>query len=115
LGHEIYHIATKQDWEARGEGAYIPAAFSQDGFIHCSRLTQVLGVANSYFQGRTGLLLLRVEPGRLKAVVRYEKPDGGHEHFPHVYGHLNLDAVTEVLDFAPGPDGRFELPAGLMA
>jgi hypothetical protein len=33
--------------------------------------------------------------------------------FPHIYGPLNLDAVTEVMDFPCGPDGRFVLPAAL--
>jgi uncharacterized protein (DUF952 family) len=30
--------------------------------------------------------------------------------FPHVYGTINLDAVTRVLDFEPDHAGRWSLP-----
>jgi uncharacterized protein (DUF952 family) len=42
--------------------------------------------------------------------VRDESPAGGDERFPHIYGPLNLDAVTQVLPFEPSDDGLFSLP-----
>jgi len=33
--------------------------------------------------------------------------------FPHLYGPLNLDAVTEVLHFPCDAEGQFVLPAAL--
>ena len=44
------------------------------------------------------------------------KPDsgsGGDTLYPHIYGPLNLDAVTQVVDFDPLQDGTFELPESL--
>ena len=55
---------------------------------------------------------------RLSATVRVEAPvppTGGDadERFPHVYGPIEVGAVTDVVDFPCGPDGRFALPARL--
>ena len=35
------------------------------------------------------------------------------ELFPHVYGPINLDAVTNVVPFEPDEDGNFTLPETL--
>ena len=62
--------------------------------------------------GQHGLLLMVIDPGRLEAEVKYEpgtdKPD---ELFPHVFGRINLDAVTRVLEFEPDAAGKWSLPA----
>lgn len=48
-----------------------------------------------YFAGRDDLVLLEIDPARLRAELKYEPaPDG--ELFPHVYGPLNIDAVVGV-------------------
>jgi len=52
---------------------------------------------------------LRIDPARVTSEVR-DEPSGG-DVFPHIYGSLNLDAVVEVMVFAPGADGRFVGPA----
>jgi uncharacterized protein (DUF952 family) len=41
--------------------------------------------------------------------LRYEEGEPG-QLFPHLYGPLNLDAVTAALPFSSEPDGRFVLP-----
>jgi uncharacterized protein (DUF952 family) len=50
---------------------------------------------------------LTITAERLTAPLRYETVPERGEMFPHLYGPLNLDAVTAVVDFAgPGqPDG----------
>ena len=107
----IVHITTRQEWEAaQASGEYRPAAFERDGFVHCSTPDQVLEVANSYYRGQTGLVLLRIEPRRLKAEVCYENLDGGKLLFPHVYGPIEVAAVDAVLDLEPGDDGSFAMP-----
>jgi len=42
--------------------------------------------------------------------VRYENLEGGNELFPHIYGPLPLEAISEALPFEPKPDGYFKLP-----
>lgn len=68
-------------------------------------------VANRLFRGRTGLVLLEIDTGRVGAEIRYENCEGGQEEFPHVYGALELDSVVRVLEFEPSEDGSFAMPA----
>ena len=107
----ILHITTLAKWEeALSAGVYRGDTLGSGGFIHCSTPNQVIDVANEWFRGRDGLVLLRIDPRQVKAEIRYEGVLGG-ELFPHIYGALNLDAVTSVSNLVPGEDGRFQLPA----
>jgi uncharacterized protein (DUF952 family) len=109
----ILHIAVRDEWErAVAAGIpYVPSRYEHDGFVHCSSPAQVLGPANRLFRGRTDLVLLVIDPARLGARVIDEPGDpGSAETFPHVYGPIEHEAVTRVVDFRPGPDGRFALP-----
>lgn len=108
----IYHITTRESWEAaRTASVYRPERFADEGFIHCSTREQVVRVADARFRGRRGLVLLCIDPERVAAEIVYENLEGGRELFPHIYGGLNADAVTEVQEFEPGEDGRFQLPS----
>ena len=106
----IFHITNRQAWEHAGtEGIYRPEMFPVDGFIHCSTRDQVIQVANLRFRGQRGLVLLSIDTDRVNAEIRYENFEGGQQMFPHVYGALEVDAVVQVIDFEPGPDGYFAL------
>ena len=48
------------------------------------------------FAGRTGLVLLELDLGRVPAEVRWENLEGGREPFPHVYGPVPVSAVISV-------------------
>lgn len=110
----ILHCTRKDDWIAARElGRYTAPSLEGSGFIHFSTPGQVLEVANRLFRGQGQLVLLCVEPTRLRAEVRYENLEGGTQMYPHVYGPVNLDAVTDVVDFPPNPDGTFSMPAAL--
>ena len=109
----ILHITSKTAWQsAQQAGEYAAPSLATEGFIHCSTPEQVVAVAERFYAGQRGLVLLVLDSKRIQAEVRYEagtdKPD---ELFPHVYGTINLDAVTRVLDFEPDAAGRWTLPA----
>ncbi|MDI6823529.1 MAG: DUF952 domain-containing protein [Bacillota bacterium] len=106
----ILHITTREAWEdALRQGEYRAASLQEQGFIHCSTPRQVVRVANVLFRGQEGLILLCIDPDRLRAQVRWEAL-GTEEPFPHVYGPLNLEAVVRVVDFPAGEEGFFDLP-----
>jgi uncharacterized protein (DUF952 family) len=108
----IFHILKSDLWnDAKTRGEYAPTSLREEGFIHCSMETQVAGVADRFFKGEENLVLLRIDPRKVKNEIRYEKAsDGADGLFPHIYGVLNIDAVTEVVNFHRGGDGTFSLP-----
>ena len=113
MANLIYHITSGRQWsQARTDGEYRGDTLETEGFIHASDARQVVEVANRIFHGRTGLMLLCIDPDKLQPEVRYEAADNG-EHYPHVYGPLNLDAVAETLDFPAAADGTFQLPSSV--
>ncbi len=115
----IYHLVSLLAWEqAREIGLYEPDSLRREGFIHLSTAAQVGRVANSFYRGQSGLVLLAVDPSRLTATLKWEAPahpaptdaPPTDEQFPHLYGPLNVDAVVQVLSFPPNVDGSFTVP-----
>jgi uncharacterized protein (DUF952 family) len=106
----LFHITDQTAWQsAQSAGVYRPASIETAGFIHLSGEEQLLWVAQNFYQGQLGLVLLGIQVDRLEASLRYDKVPG-QGTFPHLYGALNLDAVVKVWPFKPGIDGRFALP-----
>jgi uncharacterized protein (DUF952 family) len=112
----IYHITSRLSWSAaQTDGAYSADTLASQGFIHCSKVDQILRVANTFYANQHGLVILEIASSFLTVPLRWELgTDKADELFPHLYGPLNLAAVVQVHNFEPGPDGRFSLPAGLL-
>src|ERR1700751_5003895 len=100
----IFHIARRMDWlKATETGEYrrstLDRTLAEEGFIHASTATQVVGVANRFYGDATDLVLLAIDTGRLRSEIRFEAADhareGGSEVelYPHIYGTLTVDAV----------------------
>ncbi|OJW23932.1 MAG: hypothetical protein BGO49_17245 [Planctomycetales bacterium 71-10] len=95
---EILHVTPPVGWEqAVADGEYRGDTLAAEGFLHCCSPGQLAGVVSRYFRGRIGLVVVRIDPEKLKPPLRWEAPPGSGEAFPHVYGPLNLDAVVEVV------------------
>uniref|UniRef100_A0A832H4D7 DUF952 domain-containing protein n=1 Tax=Oscillatoriales cyanobacterium SpSt-402 TaxID=2282168 RepID=A0A832H4D7_9CYAN len=106
----VFHITPRSHWQhAQQIGAYQAASLDSEGFIHCSTADQVIWVANSFYQGQSGLVLLCISTDQLQSELRFDSIETGAQ-FPHIYGALNLDAVIQVLEFEPNANGLFELP-----
>lgn len=109
----ILHIVPRKEWQsAVVTGDYRPESLATEGFIHCSTAAQVLDTANEFYHGRSGLVLLVIDPARLPDEVVYEDLYGKGQAFPHIYGSLSPDAVIDMVDFPPSSDGSFPLPPG---
>jgi uncharacterized protein (DUF952 family) len=100
----IYHIAAAADWaRAQREGAYTMSTrgrtVAEEGFIHASTAEQVPLVAGAYYRDAPDLVLLVIDPERVRPELRYEQVPGQPDPYPHIYGPLNLDAVVESRPF----------------
>lgn len=139
----IFHITSRDAaLVARENGEYRAESLVREGMIHLSGIHQVLDVADRFYTGQHGLVLLAVDASRLKAELKYEAPVHPAEApenegfsrgkrlsysndptdkplaadlFPHLYGPLNFDAVVAVYDFQSDSSGKFFLPAELIS
>ena len=82
----------------------------RDGFIHFSSAAQVVETAGKHFAGQSDLLLVRIDSAKLGDLLKWE-PSRGGALFPHLYGDLDLTAVTRVEPLPLGPGGRHVFPA----
>lgn len=97
MNHIIYHVTTQPEWEAaRANGFYEAASLASEGFIHCSEAHQVAGVLQRYFKGKGPLVKLTINSDKLTARLQRDYSASLNDHYPHIYGRLNLDAVINV-------------------
>ena len=109
----ILHITRLEQWkQAESAGVYRSETLGSEGFIHCSTPQQVIKVANAVYHGQMGLVLLVINPSKVRSDIRFEKSEG-RGLYPHIYGPLNIDAVIKVHRFEPNQDGNFKLPTEL--
>jgi len=110
----ILHLTSRQAWDAaRAEGDYRAPSLDEVGFIHCSTLEQLLPVANAFYRDMPEPVVLWIEADLLAAPLRWEAADLSDPHageqFPHVYGPINLDAVSQVTELARDEDGVYRV------
>jgi uncharacterized protein (DUF952 family) len=93
----IYHVTTAAEWNvATAKGYYEAPSLHTEGFIHCSQEHQVEGVLERYFVGQTNLVKLIIDTDKLTSKLILEWSPTTKDTFPHVYGTINVDAVTAV-------------------
>ncbi len=91
----LYHIALPRDWDRSTQtGDYIHESLAKEGFIHMCEQNQMSGVLQRYFMGEHELIVLYIDPDKLKPVLRYELSPSVNEYFPHCYGPINQDAIV---------------------
>jgi uncharacterized protein (DUF952 family) len=107
----IYKICPASAWrEAERQGVYRGSADDiRDGFIHFSTASQVAETAGKHYSGQTGLFLIAVDADTLGNALRWER-SRNDELFPHLYGELDLGAVTGVVDMRARSDGTHDIP-----
>lgn len=101
------HLVPEPYWSTfAGEKEYTPEAFAEEGFIHTTHGDDmVITVANMFYTSDPrAYIVLTIDLDRVEAETVYEDPD---DRFPHIYGPLNLDAVTGLRRIMREPSGRF--------
>ncbi len=88
---------------------YAPAGFDDEGFIHCTEgLDNVADVGNRYYKDDLRMyVVLVIDRARVTPEIRYEDPG---RIYPHIYGPLNRDAITQILPLMRSADGAFVRP-----
>ncbi|WP_291849636.1 DUF952 domain-containing protein [Bradyrhizobium sp.] len=107
----IYKITPASAWrEAERQGVYRGSADDRrDGYIHFSTASQVAETARKHFFGQAGLFLIAVDSDVLGDALRWE-PSRNDELFPHLYGALDLGAVTALHELRARADGYHDIP-----
>lgn len=111
----LLHVAGRDDWAAASRsgnyrGSTRGRTLAQEGFVHASAEGQLPGVLHRFYSDvpPAELVLLVVDFDRLAAAgieLRWERPPGATERFPHLYGGLPVSAVLAALPLTGGPDG----------
>jgi uncharacterized protein (DUF952 family) len=107
----IFKICTAAEWrEAERAGLFLGTPVDrQDGFIHFSVADQLAETAAKHFAGARDLVLIAVDSRSLGAQLKYE-PSRGGALFPHLYGSMDLRAVSWVKPLPLDASGRHVLP-----
>ncbi|MEM9507626.1 MAG: DUF952 domain-containing protein [Cyanobacteria bacterium P01_E01_bin.35] len=114
MSKKLFHITSLTEWQkALSTGVYQPQDFVREQFIHCSYRHQLLTVANRFYRGQGGLVVLLIDPTKIDSRLIEENLEGGVELYPHLYGVLPVDAVSNTIAFPCNPDGSFNLPEEL--
>ena len=101
------HLTPVEVWDRQRDGdSYTPEAYAADGFIHCTLGDdEVIAVGNRYYHGDPRpYVVLDIDPARLSSPVRFEDPGAV---YPHIYGPLNVAAVTSVRPVIRDNTGTF--------
>ena len=93
----IYHIVLKADWEQQiALLEYTAASLTIEGFIHASRLEQIVATLSLFFASEMdNVVILKIDTTLLLPKMIYEP--AGDELFPHIFGGINKNAVVEIL------------------
>ncbi len=105
--HITLHLCPVPVWERqRNAEHYLPEAYQNDGFIHCTDGDErVISVGNMFYTGDSRpFVVLSVDLGVNGERWIYEDPD---QVFPHIYGPIHPNAVVSVRPVTRSNDGTF--------
>lgn len=102
----IRHVTTPDEVEgALRTGQLSADSLAESGFIHCCTDAQLDGVLRRFYADRDDVVVVSIETDRLRPELRWEAPshpdgstatsDESAEEFPHVYGPINIEALSD--------------------
>ncbi|MDC0442667.1 DUF952 domain-containing protein [Gammaproteobacteria bacterium] len=115
LDNHIYKVLTLKEWErAQASGVIITDLDKKDGFIHLSTATQLNATLSLYFSKEDSVVLLQIDHAQMNDQLKFEapiQPGNRTSSFPHYYGDLNTNFVSEIWHLNRG---AFEIPIEVM-
>lgn len=104
----ILHCMKKEAWEkAKDKKCFGERNIELEGFIHCSPVEYMWRVAPNFINLTDELVLLCIDTDKLEVEVRWEDGDNCGRSYPHIYGLINIDAVTRVLPYLRDENGTW--------
>lgn len=104
----IYLLSSQAEYQqALNEGTLTRDSLTSEGFIHATPKSQLNRLANKYYKEKVQPLILVVNKQLIVPEVKWEPASGGL--YPHIYGPLNINAVTGVEEISLNNDGSFYL------
>ena len=126
----IYHLVPASYYYTQSQDRpYLPEAFVEEGFIHCTAgIEMLVQVANNYFGTLSEeLLVLEINPNAITVPLKFEPPipptdksKNGKKNssanedilFPHIYGPLNREAIVRCFAMRRDEVGKWQMPEG---
>jgi uncharacterized protein (DUF952 family) len=106
--HNIYLLSSQAEYQkSLSDGSLVRDSLSDEGFIHASPRSQLTRLANKYYKAKVQPLILVVDKALILPEVKWEPATGGL--YPHIYGPLNMNAVTKAESISLANDGNFHL------
>jgi len=105
----ILHMVEQQFLPNSDDKTYTHKTLKTQGFIHCSTPSQVAEVANYIYESRDDIFLLIIDEDKVSAEIKYEDAGNG-ELYPHIYGVLNMDAVSKIIKYNLDANSAFTQP-----
>ncbi len=95
----LFHITTRAAWDrSQASREYRAGSLETEGFIHLSTEEQWRHTLHRIYRDVSELVILRIDPRRVSAEIKYERAQDADEDFPHLYGPLETDAVINLRD-----------------
>ncbi|PYZ95101.1 hypothetical protein CR194_06190 [Salipaludibacillus keqinensis] len=100
----IYYVLTENQWElAKQDDEYWPDDFDEIGYIPCANPGQLKDLVNELMLFGEPLILLTIDTNKLESVIIYEDVHESGIMSPHIYGYINIDAITGSERYQPVP------------
>lgn len=104
----IYLLSSIAEYQqALSTGKLTRDSLTSEGFIHATPKSQLNRLANKYYKDKEQPLILIVDKELVIPEIKWEPASGGL--YPHIYGPLNINAVTKVEKISLNEDGNFYL------
>jgi uncharacterized protein (DUF952 family) len=108
----LYKICPRSSWSEALKAGVLPLSRddARDGYVHLSAAHQVRRTLERHFAGQPELVLLALSPARFPdGALRWEASRDA-ELFPHLYGELRAELVSEVFELPLDGAQRHTLP-----